>query len=167
MFAMTVVFLLAMAALSGPDFLQSVASRTGLPFLGAWASSRTSSSANDGAIALPADSSPHAHSKGRKGASSSRRVPKANKSSPAALSPSSSTKAVAGAAYGIVRVLLPGDSQPVLIDGLPRGNTPLLARLPVGTHSISLVGTHPVLPEQVRLTLKAGDTLLALFTPRP
>jgi serine/threonine protein kinase len=167
MFVMTVVFLIAMAALSGPDFLQAVASRTGLSFLGPRSTARTSKNADHRAVATSVDSSLHEHSRSRHGAKSSTRVPRSAKSNSVAESPSATPPGTSVARYGFVRVVLPGESQPVLIDGLPRGNTPLLARLPAGTHLISLVATRVVRPSQVSLILQGGDTVLASFSTEP
>jgi serine/threonine protein kinase len=167
MFVMTVVFLLAMAALSGPEFLRVAADRTGLSFLRPWSSARISSSAENGTVVAPSDSLVKPRSKNRHRAKSSKRVSTPAKVNAVSESAGSVSPAIPGATYGFVRVLLPGDSQPVLIDGLPRGNTPLLARLPVGTHAISVVGTRAASPSQVSVTLKGGDTAVALFSAEP
>jgi serine/threonine protein kinase len=71
------------------------------------------------------------------------------------------------ASHGFVRVLLEGGSETVLIDGVPRGNTPLFTRLATGPHSISLTGSGPFTPARVDLNLSRGDTALAAFSTRP
>jgi serine/threonine protein kinase len=167
MVVMTIVFLVIMAALSGPEFLQAVAARTGLSFLIKLSPPPTRTGTNNGAIAPPSDSLVKAHPRRRRGVKSSSRVATPAKKNSAVSSPSSTLTATADSSYGFVRVVLKGDSQPVLIDGVPHGNTPLIVRLPTGAHSISLVGTQPVQPQRMSLTLTGRDTALASFSAVP
>ncbi|MGI8495985.1 MAG: PEGA domain-containing protein, partial [Gemmatimonadaceae bacterium] len=83
--------------------------------------------------------------------------------------PASATAAATPASRppALVRVTLSGGSATVLIDGQPRGSTPLAAALTPGEHTVSLVGPGAYIPAQIRISVSPGDIRLAGFFVAP
>jgi hypothetical protein len=75
----------------------------------------------------------------------------------------------AGSASGAVSVTIDGNRRAlVLIDGLPRGMTPLVWEGRPGRHTVRLVGFGRYTPSALAVDANAGDTVNAPFgVPRP
>ncbi len=67
----------------------------------------------------------------------------------------------------LVRVTLSEGSATVLIDGMPRGSTPLAAALTPGEHTVSLVGPGSYIPAQIMISVSPGDIRVAGFFVAP
>ena len=67
--------------------------------------------------------------------------------------------------YGWIRVAINGGSAPATIDGRRYGSTPVVARVEVGQHLVSVLGGGDAfLPSQISVNVTANDTLPALFS---
>jgi hypothetical protein len=57
-------------------------------------------------------------------------------------------------------------SATVVIDGDPRGETPLVWEGSPGRHVVSLRGIRSYTPTSITVNVSAGDTVRAAFSPR-
>jgi hypothetical protein len=76
----------------------------------------------------------------------------------------SSPAAASNATDGVVVVTVNADARGVVvIDGRPRGQSPLTLRLSPGRHVVSIRGTATFTPATTTITVAAGDTSRATF----
>ena len=67
--------------------------------------------------------------------------------------------------YGWIRVVINGGSAPATIDGQRYGSTPVVARVEVGQHLVTVLGGGDAfLPSQISVNVTANDTLPAQFS---
>lgn len=67
--------------------------------------------------------------------------------------------------YGWIRVAINGGSAPATIDGQRYGSTPVVARVEVGQHLVTVLGGGDAfLPSQINVDVPANDTVPALFS---
>lgn len=65
--------------------------------------------------------------------------------------------------FGVIDVEFEGGPTTVMIDGIPRGETPFHYRVPVGEHEVKLVGLPATDPSDRRVRVHGADTVLASF----
>jgi serine/threonine protein kinase len=65
--------------------------------------------------------------------------------------------------FGVIDVEFEGGPTTVMVDGIPRGETPFHYRATVGEHKIKLVGLPATDPSDRTVRVHGGDTVLASF----
>ena len=65
--------------------------------------------------------------------------------------------------FGVIKVVFDGGPATVFIDGVPRGETPFLYRLPIGLHKVTLAGIPASDPSDRNVGVRGGDTVIAAF----
>jgi serine/threonine protein kinase len=77
------------------------------------------------------------------------------------------SESAAPAGEGVMVVTLDADARAVVVvDGRPRGQTPLTLRVSAGKHEVSLRGIEGLSPTPRTITLAAGDTVRTAFSPK-
>jgi hypothetical protein len=66
-----------------------------------------------------------------------------------------------------VRVDFKGASALVFLDGVPRGSTPFIGKLPAGAHSVSIVYSSAFQPASRQIVVHQGDTAIVNFSNSP
>jgi hypothetical protein len=67
----------------------------------------------------------------------------------------------------VLVISVDGGSGTVLVDGKPRGQSPVTVKVPTGQHQVSVRGSQRFSPSTVTIIVASGDTARATFRPEP